>query len=446
MARDAHTVERPLNVSSPRPKVAVVGAGWAGLAAAVRSVQLGLDLTLYESARLAGGRARAVERPEGVFDNGQHILIGAYRETLQLLQTLGVQEEMAFLRLPLTLTSPQGLGLKLNPRLGAWAPAAAIAQCHHWPPRARLGFLVQCAKWLVQGFRCAEHTTVGDLCRGLHPAIFRELIEPLCVAAMNTPAREASGAIFLRVLRDSVFSGSGASDLMIPRLPLSALLPDPASDWLRRHGAHLLYGSRVHTLESDPEGGSKGSRWLVNGQPFDTVVLACTALEAARLVQPVEPRWAQKAQSLSFEAIATAVMDCDGLRLQHPMVMLQRGPAQFAFDHGALGAQPGRIVLVASAASEFDGLSTQDIGHLMVEQVCLELLPIHAQRPVLRNVLRDRRATWLARSGLVRPQAGIAPGLIAAGDFVAGPYPATLEGAVRSGLAAARAVLESHNH
>ena len=423
-----------------------MGAGWAGLAAAVRSVQLGLDLTLYESARLAGGRARAVERPEGVFDNGQHILIGAYRETLQLLQTLGVKEEKAFLRLPLTLVSPQGRGLQFNPRLGAWAPAAAIVRGNHWPLTARLGFLIQCTRWMAQGFRCAEHTTVGDLCRGLHPAIFRELIEPLCVAAMNTPAQEASGAIFLRVLRDSVFSGSGASDLLIPRLRLSALLPDPASDWLRRHGAHLHYGSRVHTLEPEPEGGPKGPRWRVNGQPFDAVVLACTDLEAARLVHQIEPCWTQQAQSLSFEAIATAVMDCDGLRLQHPMVMMQRGPAQFAFDHGALGAQPGRIVLVASAASEFDGMSAQDLGHLMAEQVCQELLPVQAQRPVLRIVLRDRRATWLARSGLIRPQARIAPGLIAAGDFVAGPYPATLEGAVRSGLAAAQAVLESHNH
>lgn len=424
----------------------MVGAGWAGLAAAVRSVQGGVDLTLYEAARVAGGRARTVERAEGVFDNGQHILIGAYRETLQLLQTLGVREDQAFLRRPLTLISPQGRGLRLHPRLGAFAPAAAIVQCGHWPLRARLGFLVQCGRWMVQGFRCDERTTVQDLCRGLHPDILRELIEPLCVAAMNTPAQEASGALFLRVLQDSVFSQPGASDLLIPRLSLSALVPDPASDWLRQHGAHLHYGSRVHTLESEPEARSPGPRWRVNGQPFDSVILACPVLEAARLVHQVAPSWAQQAQSLSFEAIATAVMDCEGLRLLHPMVMLERGPAQFAFDHGALGAEPGRLVLVASAASEFDALSTQELGQRMVEQVCQELLPLDAPRPVLRSVIRERRATWLARAGLRRPHAGIAPGLIAAGDFVAGPYPATLEGAVRSGLAAAQAVLESHTH
>jgi predicted NAD/FAD-binding protein len=387
-----------------------------------------------------------VERPEGVVDNGQHILIGAYRETLQLLQTLGVKEDSAFLRVPLTLTSPQGRGLQFDPRLSALAPAAAIFRCSHWPLRARLGFLFECGRWMIQGFRCAERTTVRDLCRDLHPVILRELIEPLCVAAMNTPAQVASGAIFLRVLKDSVFSSPGASDLLIPRVPLSALVPDPAIEWLRQHGAHLHFGTRVHTLEPEPEGGPRASRWRVNGQPFDTVILACPALEASRLVHQVVPSWAEQAQSLNFEAIATAVMDCDGLRLRNPMVMLQQGPAQFAFDHGALGAQPGRLVLVASAASEFDALSTQDLGHLMVKQVCQELLPPQAPRPLLRSVLRDRRATWLASAGLARPQSGIAPGLIAAGDFVAGPYPATLEGAVRSGLEAAQTVLESHNH
>ena len=125
------------------------------------------------------------------------------------------------------------------------------------------------------------------------------------------------------------------------------------------------------------------------------------------------------------------------------MTMLRTGPAQFIFDHGQLGGRYGQLTLVASAAHRYDHLSNQELGDLMAKQVAEELLDGQNALPHLRYVLRDRRATWVASAGLTRPSARVAQGLWAAGDYVDGPYPSTLEGAVRSGLAAAQAVLRN---
>jgi hydroxysqualene dehydroxylase len=208
-------------------RIAVVGGGWAGLAAAVRAVQAGHHVTLFEMAQTLGGRARSVPLPGQAhgqaLDNGQHILIGAYRRTLDLLRTVGGQEAELLRRMPLVLRYADGRGLVL-PRGPVWvAFVRAVANCVGWTWSDRAALIRAAAGWALDRFRCDPTLTVEALCRTLPPAVRELLIDPLCVAALNTPAREASAQVMLRVLRDALFGGRGAADLLLPRRPLGEL-------------------------------------------------------------------------------------------------------------------------------------------------------------------------------------------------------------------------------
>lgn len=413
-------------------RLAVVGAGWAGLACAVEAVRQGHAVTLFEAAPHAGGRARRVDDMHGMaLDNGQHILIGAYAATLQLMRDVGVDPERALLRLPLSLRFADGGGLQL-PRLPAPLDLlVGIFRARGWTWRDKSALLRTAIGWRLKGFRCDASTTVAELCTGLTPRVMQELIEPLCVSALNTPVAQSSGQVFLRVLNDALFSGSGGADLLLPRADLGALLPDAALAWLRAHAASLRIGQRVRTIAPEAKA------WRVDGEAFDRVVLACAPWDAARLVRasglPAEA-WCASTEALRFEAIATIYLR-GAMPLAEPMLALRSdpatAPAQFVFDKERLSGLPGVLAMVVSAnETPRELLETQALA-----QAAAQLG--QAGLRVVQTVV-EKRATFACTPGLARPPATIAPGLLACGDYVAGPYPATLEGAVLSGLAAAR--------
>lgn len=421
--------------------VGIVGAGWAGLAAAIGCVQAGHRVTLYEAARAPGGRARSldVQLPDGRdtrLDNGQHILIGAYTECLRLLRLVGVEAQTQLLRLPLTLQYPDGHGLRLADAPPPLDLLAGLLRARRWPWRERLGLLRAAARWRAAGFACDAQLTVAQLCAELGPTLRRELIEPLCVAALNTPAVQASAQVFLRVLRDALFAGRGGSQLLLPRCDLGALFPQPARQWLQAQGACVLSGRHVQQLAAD------GARWRIDGQPYDAVILACPAPQAARLIFAVAAQnpaqaaladWARLAQGLAHEAIATVYAWGAGARLAQPMLALHHDaaqPAQFVFDRGQLGGPRGLLAFVVSAArGTHETLQAQVLLQAQA-QLGLSLQPV--------QTVVEKRATFACTPALQRPAQRIAPGLLACGDYVVGPYPATLEGAVRSGLQAAQ--------
>ena len=424
----------------PAPRLAVVGAGWAGLAAAVQAVQQGAQVTLIEMAAQPGGRARRVSTRVGDFDNGQHILIGAYSATLALMRSVGADPAALLLRQPLVLCTPDGCGLRLPP--GAPVPAfvRAVLRARGWRWADRLALLGAASRWMLRGFACAPEQTVQQLCAGLPLAVRQDLIEPLCLAALNTPIGQASAQVFLRVLKDALFSGPGSADLLLPRAALSSLLPDPAWRWLAAAGARCTTGQRVMSLEQHGHG------WQVDGIPFDSVILACSAVEAARLAAPVNRGWAETAAALRYEPIVTAYLVDSALRLPQPMLTLPPGPlspAQFVFDLGALGGAPGCFAFVASSAAACLSGGLDACGQALLRQArtVFDGAFLGPDDAVLRHLGAERRATFACTPGLQRPPMALAPGLVAAGDYLAGPYPATLEGAVRSGLAAALAAV-----
>ncbi len=416
-------------------RIAVIGGGWAGLAAAVEAVSLGASVTLFEMAPTLGGRARSLEGSEPALDNGQHILIGAYTDVLALMRRVGADPEADLLRMPLRLRYPDRETLSLPGGPPTLAFLRGVLGCAAWSWRDRLQFLKASSAWTMRGFRCDPALTVAELCARLPRAVRDDLIDPLCVAALNTPARQASAQVFLRVLKDALFSGPGSADLLLPRRGLSALLPTPARDWLLARGAQLRT-QRVQRLAASGRG------WRVDDEPADAVIVACSSVEAARLTRDLAPRWSATAGAFEFQPIVTVYLESAGSALPAPMVALRESatePAQFAFDLGQLGQHPGLFSLVVSGAAPWVERGLEATGAAALEQA-VRRLPWE-QPPRLVRVLSEKRATFACTPGRVRPDAAIAPALWAAGDYLAGPYPATLEGAVRSGLAAARSAM-----
>ncbi|MDR0215313.1 MAG: hydroxysqualene dehydroxylase HpnE [Comamonas sp.] len=446
-------------------KIAIIGGGWAGMAAAVQLARLGHQPKVFEASRHLGGRARALtlELPGGTqveADNGQHILIGAYSECLQLMHAIGLQPDQLMLRKPLTIRYADGSGLAF-PQLPAPLDAlVGIATARAWSLGERTALLTRAVRWRLQGFRCAETATVADVCQGLPRRLMDEFIEPLCVSALNLPAAQASGSVFLRVLQDALFAGTGGSHFFLPRCSLGELFPMPAAQWLRSQGHAVHTGCRVQDLIP------QGPQWqlrvqhaelppLLEQSRFDAVLLACPPQEASRLALAASEddrlpardgvhfqRWANEAQALEHTAIATVYAytqhrlskDLPWLAL-HPE---NHAPAQFVFDRGHLHAadahQQGLMAFVISDCRT-DRLTLQQ----QVLQQARTQLGWNDIAPV--QTVIEKRATFACTPALKRPGPELGHGLWACGDYLDGPYPATLEGAVRSGMEAAQAIV-----
>jgi squalene-associated FAD-dependent desaturase len=432
-------------------KFAIVGGGWAGMAAAVSACEAGHDVTVFEASRTLGGRARALEAalPDGTtitIDNGQHILIGAYTEVLRLMRLVGLAPDATLLRRPLALPFPDGSGLQTPAYAASWpAPLdaiAAISTARGWSWSERLSLIRASLGWQLAGFRCAPELSVAQLCAGMAPRVLQELIEPLCVSALNTAAPRASAQVFLRVLKDALFGIRGGSHLLLPRTDLSALFPDAAARWLAQHGARVLTGRRVRQLRW------QAPHWLLDGEAFDRVIWASSSSNAAlALVEyaDIAPdsianqlrAWSAKAAAMHFEAIATVYAWAPQARLPHPMLALHAGPAapaQFVFDRGQLDGPAGLLAFVVSASAG----SREELQTAVLAQAAMQLAPLGLGELQAVQTVVEKHATFACTPGLLRPEQAIAPGLFAAGDYVAGPYPATLEGAVRSGWAAGK--------
>lgn len=441
-------------------KIAIIGAGWAGMAAAVTATQAGHNAIILEASHAIGGRARAlkVTLPNGkevTLDNGQHILIGAYTETLKLMQTVGVDPHSALLSQPMALLFADEQGLQFPAWPTPLDALAGILGARGWSIADKASLLRVALVWQLKRFQCAPLETVATLCQRCSPRVMAELIEPLCVSALNTPANRASGQVFLRVMQDALFGVQGGSRLLLPRIDLSELFPSAAARWVTQRDGQMKLGARVKSVQP------RGAQWQLalagedngEGAVFDAVILATSSTESARIVDgcaKAAPKkiadkiqaWAATAQNLAFEAITTVYAWAPNAALPHPMLALRSReagpgqmvcPAQFVFDRGQLGGPPGLLAFVVSA-------STGDRETLQAQVLNQAQAQLGLSLQAVQTVV-EKRATLACTPGLQRPASYIAPGLFACGDFVAGPYPATLEGAVRNGVAAVQACL-----
>jgi squalene-associated FAD-dependent desaturase len=409
-------------------QLTIVGAGWAGLSAAVAATQAGWRVNLFESARQAGGRARSLPQAFAAkpLDNGQHILIGAYHETLALMRVVGVNPDVVLQRAKLDLRFANGDGLRLPDWPHPLHLLAGIGLAKGWTWRDKACLIQAARRWQRNAFVCDPSWTVLQLCEAeqLTDCIQMQLIEPLCLSALNTPLHQASATVFLRVLHDALMGEAGCSDLLMPRVDLGALFSDACLKWLEEHGAVIHLGTRMTRahVEALHQGRSQN----------DVLLLACSAWEASRLMAGVAPSWSSSCAKLSHAAIATVYLHCQAQNfkgLQRPMMALHSDPdqpAQFVFDKGALTQQPGLLAAVVSACT----LDREAIAHKVRDQVRDQLGLSDLE--VVQTVV-EKRATFMCSPQQERPESLIMPGIWACGDYLRGPYPSTLEGAVRSG-------------
>ena len=442
-------------MSETKKAVAVVGGGWAGCAAAVELARKGAQVTLFESARTLGGRARAVELDGRLLDNGQHILLGAYNETLNLLRRVGVDPKTALLRLPLQMRYPEGSGGMdfAAPRLPApWHMGIALLRARGLAREDKLALarFWTAARWM--GWRLDTDVSVTVLLErfGQTARLQRLMWHPLCLAALNTAPERASANVFLAVLRDSLGAKRAASDMLIPRLELSALFPQAAARYLAAQGGSVLTGAKAAGLERGAGGWAVAAAGAAE-RVFDAVVLATPPAQSGALLAPF-PEAAQLAAQLAafeYEPIATCYLQYDaGLRLPLPFCALLDAPGkarfgQFAFDRGQLDpSQAGLLAVVVSAAGAAAALDQAELARAIAAQLDAAFPGRGLAAPQWSRVITEKRATFACTPGLQRPgNETPLPGLVLAGDYTAGDYPATLESAVRSGQAAATVIL-----
>jgi len=411
------------------------------MAAAVTLAQAGAAATVYEAGRTLGGRARRA-RLDGIdLDNGQHVLIGAYRETLRLLTEVGVAVDSALLRMPLALEIAGRFRLRTVRLPAPLHVAVGLLGARGLPLRERLRVVRFMRALHARGYRLAADVPVPELLaeHGQLGAATDLLWEPLCVAALNTPMRTASAQIFANVLRDSFGAERDASDLLLPRTDLSALLPEPAARYVEARGGAVRLGARVQTVSTGPDG------VRIESEHHDAAIVACAPQHAARLLEAsrLAPEARGMLERMAFEPIYTCYLQYpSAVTLPCPMLGLREGLLQWAFDRGALGGPPGLIAAVVSARGEHEELlhgAFAEIAHGELARVVPNLPAPHWSR-----VVAEQRATFSCVPRLERPGHAIGvPRLCLAGDYTASDYPATLEGAVRSGVAAARLALAS---
>lgn len=432
--------------------IAVIGAGWAGCAAAVELSRAGHKITLYESSRTLGGRARSIELQGQVLDNGQHILLGAYTATLRLLKTVGIDSRQALLRLPLQMRYPAGCdGMNF---VAAQLPAplhllVALLRAKglSGSDRMALARFTSSARWI--NWQLNTDCSVSELLDRFDQTdrLIKLMWRPLCIAALNTPPQRASAQIFLNVLRDSLGAHRAASDMLIPRVDLTALFPQQAASFIEKHGGAIKTGASVQKLSRNKEGWSLILD-KVEEEIYDAVVIATSATQAAILLADLTMN--PGIPSFAYEAISTCYLQYPvDTKLAVPFYALSDDPAtgywgQFVFDRGQLDAtQNGLFAVVVSTSTDAIELGHEALAAAIAAQLASALQMPQLAHPQWSRIISEKRATFSCTPGLHRPQEKTElPDLAVAGDYLASDYPATLESAVRSGVKAAALLCE----
>lgn len=402
-------------------RVAVIGAGYAGMAAAVTLAERGAKVTVFESTAMPGGRARRVVSQGHELDNGQHILIGAYSELFRLMHTVGVPAD-AVLRTPLNIRYARGFRLRRLPLPEPLGLAAGLLTARGLSFSERLGAARFIARLRRERFTLPQDTPVADFLRdyGQSGRASHYLWRPLCVSALNTPPELASAQAFLTTLRDTLGGPPEASDLVLPRVDLSRLFPEPAANYVRAHGGEMRLQSPVKDLAD-------------LRQSFDHIIVAVGPHQLKTLI-PDAPDY-------SYQPIYTCYLQyAPNVRLPFAMLGLADGLVQWVFDRGALLGEHGRLACVISAQGDHQQMSLDELGQRCERELASAIPELGA--PQWSRVIAEKRATVTCAPG-PKPTLPSIPGVRFAGDYTHTEYPPTLEAAVRSGVRAAEAVIQN---
>jgi squalene-associated FAD-dependent desaturase len=409
----------------------IIGAGLAGLEAACVLVEHGRHVIIHEAARAAGGRCRSYFDQElnCRLDNGNHLLLSGNHAAMNFLKRVGAYDTLTGPADPIfpfiDLVNLERWVLRMNHgRLPWWifVPSMRV-------PHTRLRDYLA----LLKLRRAQTDDLVESLVGAIGP-LYRNLLEPLAIAGLNTPAREASAAPLRQVIAETIERGGAASIPCWPREGLSESFIDPALRWLAASRTEFRSNSRVAALPRDDLQirGIDLTDSHIDLAAEDDIILATTAPVAASLVPGVEVPDA-------FQAILNV----------HYKHHLPKGAAGF---WGLIGGTAewvfakGDILSVTISAANDRIDMPADLLAAQVWQDLVRAFGVPAAMPAYR-VIKEKRATFAATPAQLARRPGAVTkwrNLFLAGDYTNTGLPATIEGAIRSGKAAALASLHAH--
>ena len=422
--------------------VAVIGGGYAGLAAAVTLAEKNIPVTLFESAAECGGRARRVVIHGMDLDNGQHILLGAYKELPRLMKLVGCPAD-DLLRVPLTLSFPRKFSFRAQPFPSPWNVAIGVMLAKGISASARIKTLMFMRHLRRENFHLADDISVAQWLTRYRqpPSMCTYLWYPLCYAALNTPPDVASAKTFLNVLAQS-FNAAGDSELILSRVDLTRLFPERALNFVSQHQGFIRNSGTVKSITR------KENAFVLDApassETFSHVICATAPWHAARLLNslPDFSLLCRELDAIRHQPIYTIYFQYPSfVTLPYPMIGMQGGLAQWLFDRGELQRQAGLLVAVISAEGPHQTLSHAQLAQRIHEE-------IHAlfnfPAPLWHQVIAEKRATFECGVNFMAPSARTPlKNLFLAGDYLEANWPATLETAARSGVRSAHLVLES---
>jgi squalene synthase HpnD len=441
----------PARPSKPK-KVVVLGAGYAGLAAANALILRGHDVTLVEGRALLGGRAHSfVDTKTGlVLDNGQHILMGCYHETLLLLRQMGVMDRLySPPRLVVPFVSEKGRSV-----LAATAPdplhlLSALLGYGELSTADKISAVKLAMRLRLGQAPHANETVEGWMRRwGQTPNIIRALWEPLCIAALNESVATGSAPLFATVIRRSFLAGAADSTILLSRVGLSELFAPEVKKLLEMCRGTLRLQTPVTGLRF--EGTTLREIKLGDGSSLQPeAVISALPWHVLRGLLPGESKLARACGQIHDAPIVSLHLWLDRPILREPFVGLLDSPVHWVFSRDHIqGANPagqeGHVItavvsgardLVDKTGPELEELTLRELGRLLPEARDVKVLH--------RMVYKARSATFAAtpETEPLRPEATTEwSNFWLAGDWTNTGLPATIEGAIASGTRAARTV------
>jgi squalene-associated FAD-dependent desaturase len=398
-------------------RVAVIGGGLAGLSAALELVDSGHEVVVHEARPTLGGAVQTLPQregdPEPPPDNGQHIALGCFTEYRRFLERIGEGGSLRRTKLELPVIDERG-------RAAVIAPSAlALLRYRHVPFGDRVRILRALARW-----GRASGTTFADAlrARGQSQLAIDRFWDVFIRPALNLRCEEASAEAGDFTVRTALLGERSASDLLLPTRPLGEMHGRAAARALEASGATVHTGARVESLEA------------VDG---DAVVVAVPPPESARLLGEPEPQ-------LEDSPIVSVHLWFDRVLLHHPLAALLGSDAHWVFDRGTLTGHPPErgqyLTVVSSGAPELMELRGRELVDRIADQLVERLGPAEL---LWSRVSREPAATIAVRPGSERHRCGPMtgrPNITRAGAWTATGWPATMEGAVRSGSMAAQLV------
>lgn len=437
--------------NSIKPTTIIVGAGWAGLACAISLVQAKQRVIIIEASPQLGGRARTVKFAATTLDNGQHILIGAYTETIKLLKTIGIQESQVFKRSPLhLLLYGKDINIEVNfPNLPApFQAIIGLIFAKGLTYQDKLAVITLFVKLYNLNFTVANQETVLTALKQLGQSenLINNLWEPIAIATMSTPITIASANVFFQILKDVFTTTASNSNWLLPIKDLSQILPLPAKDYLLAHHSSIILQQPIKTLLFANNNQCIGVANDQHSWYANNIVLATPAYVTARLLASTTAvAISKKLSQIKYNVITTIYLTFAApVSLPQPIIGLLAGPIQWLITRSFTK----QTNILSAIITDNDKTPIYHNNEELIANIMVYLPQYLPNLPKLlaTKIIKEQRAAYLCTPTIQQLKPSVTTNianLFLAGEHTIENYPATIESAIRSGINCAKVLIQT---